>query len=203
MLITVEDVTTVDPAIIELEDGVEYTFKIIDADHPDGVLITRTAELDMKADRGIMWIGADSNCFYTITYKDGTNTISSEDVQELNPNYPVSFYQPGAVHNIDNKYIDAIAPVIVHFTRISNTWSADMTCEEIYQAATQKRPIIGLYDSESKFSGCSQYVLSNVSFNDRTWSYDASFYRMLGSSCYTLSGSGSTWTMTQYNFTVK
>lgn len=141
LLITVEDDTTVDPAIIELEDSVEYTFKIVDAEHPEGVVFAGTAYLDMKSDRGIVWNSrTDDDYNYVVTYKDGSNTFSSFhfELDEINdewvshPNYPVSFYQLGDVHKIANDYLPNIPErVQATLTESNGNYSCDMSVTEL------------------------------------------------------------------------
>lgn len=215
-MITVEDVTTIDPAIIELEDGVEYTFKIVDADHPDGFVHTMSAFLDGKGDRGVVWEVLDSYCAYEIIYKDGTNTISSlrddeisDGVWESHPNYPVSFYHVGETHKINDNYLNS-APLIVHFTRSGNTWSADVTPYELVLAGTAHRPIVGISSSVAG-EYATQYMFVGANFNDRSMGYDAVFVVLYGDSATKLKGSGGmttpaaecTWTSTTINFTIK
>ena len=138
LLITVEEDTTVDPAIIELLAGFEYTFKIIDADHPDGLRCTNSAFLDMKGGRGVVWSYILHSHMYEITYKLGANTITSlrdEDTGhgiESVPNYPVTFYALGDVHKIANDYLPSIPEVVrATLTESNGNYSCDMSVTEL------------------------------------------------------------------------
>ena len=115
-MITVTEETTVDPAIIKLEDGVEYTFKIVDSDHPDGVEVSGLA-CWIEEESFFRWecvadtakVIVSPTCKYTIEYTGTVNRISSvvgSDRNGWSPNYPVSFYIAESVHIIDERYIN-------------------------------------------------------------------------------------------------
>lgn len=103
-----EEGTTISPAIVVLEDYVNYTFKFVDDVHPDGVtLATRAYE---EEDSVVWQPEKHSNCKYRVTYDPQTNTntfsafMRNKDVEE-----PMAsdVYVPGAVHRISS---DAVAP---------------------------------------------------------------------------------------------
>lgn len=114
--ITVEE-RTVDPAVIVLQEGVEYTFTFIDADHPDGVELTAVAAF---YDRAVCWeasVGTPEDGYvYSIVYVVKSNTNIVDTFRYIDnvdyPMYPVTLnYITSTVVKIPSEYVDSIVPI--------------------------------------------------------------------------------------------
>ena len=110
--VTEDIMETYIPAVIELEPDVEYTFKIVDADHPDGQTFTQTTER-----------------FHDITW-----IVRIEDASGEGPNYEYSISYDSSSHSnsfFSGKYV--YDPLLDDWTEILNPVS-------IYRVAVAKLP---------------------------------------------------------------
>ena len=150
LLVTLTEETTIDPAIVELTADTEYTFRIVDTDHPDGVRVTGTSEFGPGG--VIEWAGviddpdaAEAVYVYVIVYEENDVNIMRSyhsyyddqhgwvDVD----NYPVSVYQPGRPNKIAVRYIDvdSIIPpqLTVTLTTDGSTVTSDTSGLKIWK----------------------------------------------------------------------
>lgn len=204
LLITAERDTTVDPAIIELAVDVEYTFKIVDAEYPEGVVLTDRAWYDDKAN-AIVWSNGIDSVVYEIRYQDNVNTFVSWREEEVEvdgdivinstPHYPVSFYQLGEVHKISSELV-LPTYLTVHFSKDgSNNWRCDTSAQMIYSAAYRREDVIGWSGDRNSPE---RYTLSYAAYDRNRNCYYAQFYRCYTSSVNILAYDGTQWTSTEY-----
>ena len=188
LLISIEEETAVQPAIIELVDNQIYAFKIVDNAHPDGVVFEAPAH---QHSLGVAWFVEDGEYLYAIDYADGTNQFSSFRGEWGSDPNPVSFYRSGEPHKIDDKYL-SVAPMVVHFTSSDDTWSADVTPYEVWKAGHAYRPIVGIYSTRADVQTNTQYTFVTAYFNERSSTYVAVFAVLMGSggTATKLTGSG-------------
>lgn len=102
-----EEGTTISPAIVVLEDDVEYTFKFVDDANPDGVTLDATA---FEEADGVVWEQGlfFNNCHYEVTYDPQTNTNTfSADRRIGNIGTPMAsdMYTPGSTHKISSDVV--------------------------------------------------------------------------------------------------
>lgn len=103
------------PAILELVDGQTYTFKFVDADHPDGIELTATATTGRFGE--IVWNAQVEELIVTWTYEldydadttvvwvEGIDKLSGDTIQP----YPVSVYT-GGIHKVPKSFLDSGVP---------------------------------------------------------------------------------------------
>lgn len=116
LLLTITEADTqpvvFNPAVIELVVDTQYTFKIVDEFHPDGVVLSDTAFKDKESDL-VIWECGAGQCFYEISYDpdNQSNVVAATfDYGEQIIYIPAEFYTVDQIHKIPEEYLDVTYP---------------------------------------------------------------------------------------------
>lgn len=164
--------TTVSPAIIELEESDEYTFKFVDEINPEGIVLTSDGEFDSDTTVAWRYVSkySDGDVGYEIIYNTETNTNTFNayliDEKAIVGSINSDIYTPGSLHKISSEFI----PIhIVSITASGGTYTCSETASQIRSALEAGDPVIAQLHNPSSGQDYSTYVWTSdevaASFN--------------------------------------